>query len=142
MLNFFLQLDYNILVATLDMTFNCLKKVLQSFNFNIRRKFLCVKEVYRKAILEFIKAEELEIFVDSPTTMVYMSYEDAINLQYEVPEGLVLRRLSKSDAKKINSVWPHKYQGSENFLSYIIDVNLSVGLYDEKTEELLSWCYS
>ncbi|XP_070489954.1 uncharacterized protein [Chironomus tepperi] len=133
--------DYNILVATLDLTFNSLKAALNGLKFDTPKKFVCVRELYRDTVIEFIKNEGLETIFESLTTMVYMSYEDAINLEYEVPAGLVIRRLSTSDAKKINSVWPHKYQGSESFISHIIDVNLSVGLYDEKSGELIAWCH-
>ena len=55
-----------------------------------------------------------------------------------VPNGYELRSLSKIDAIKINSVWPHAHEGSQQFLELLIEVNPSVGLYSDNGE-LVAW---
>lgn len=41
--------------------------------------------------------------------------------------------------EKINSSWPHRYEGSEKFVSYSIKYLSSIGLFDEQNE-LMAWC--
>ncbi|XP_070489955.1 uncharacterized protein [Chironomus tepperi] len=129
-----------ILFATLDLTFERLNIGLRGLNFEEKKIFLCVREIYRDTLIEFIKSQDLKLLFNDSTVMVHKKHEDAINLQYEVPEGLVIRRLSTSNADQINSIWPHRSPGSEKFIEYCIEMNLSVGLYDEATGELLAWC--
>ncbi|KAL7043378.1 hypothetical protein ACKWTF_001481 [Chironomus riparius] len=130
----------SVLLATLDLTFERLNIGLKCLNFDVRKVFLCVREIFRDTFTEFIKSRDLKILFDDGTIMVHMKHEDAINLQYEVPEGLVIRKLSTSNADHINSIWPHRSPGSEKFIEYCIEMNLSVGLYDQATGELLAWC--
>ncbi|XP_070505358.1 uncharacterized protein [Chironomus tepperi] len=132
--------DYNVLVGTLDMTFKQLSKGFKGLNYNTVKKLSSLKEIYRETALEFIKAEGLKTMVDKEMIMAYMSCEDAKNLEFEVPVGLELRGLTDSDIEKINSVWPNRYTGSEDFLSYCISQNFSIGLYDQSSGELVAWC--
>lgn len=39
---------------------------------------------------------------------------------------------------KVNSAWPHRYEGSDKFISYSIKFHMSIGLFDDK-DELLAW---
>ena len=128
------------MVATLDLTFSRLSSGLKGLNFNTVKKFSGLREIYKNSVLEFIKKEGLITLNDKDLIMVHMSCENAKNLQYEVPQGLVIRRLSNSDIEKVNSAWPNRYKGSEKLLLYCIDTNFSLGLFDEKSGELLAWC--
>ncbi|KAL7043377.1 hypothetical protein ACKWTF_001480 [Chironomus riparius] len=132
--------DYTVVVATLDLSFNRLSRGLKGLNFNTVKKFSGLREIYKSSLLEFIKNEGLITLVDKDMIMVHMSCEDAKNLNYEVPKGLVIRELNISDIDKVNSAWPNRYNGSDKLLSYCIDTNFSLGLIDEKSGELLAWC--
>ena len=55
-----------------------------------------------------------------------------------IPNGFELRSLSKIDAIKMNSVWPHAHESSQQFLELLIEVNPSVGLYNDNGE-LVAW---
>ena len=46
--------------------------------------------------------------------------------------------MTKKDANKMNSVWPHAHEGSQQFLELLIEINPSVGLYSENGE-LVAW---
>lgn len=39
---------------------------------------------------------------------------------------------------KVNKVWPHRYDGSDKFISYSIKFHMSIGLFDDK-DELIAW---
>lgn len=56
-----------------------------------------------------------------------------------LPPNLKLKALSDSNVEKINSLWPHRYDGSEKFLRYSIKFHLTRGLFDS-SENLLAWC--
>lgn len=56
-----------------------------------------------------------------------------------IPPNFQLRSLKKENAFKINSVWPHRQEGSERFIEYMIEHNTNVGLFDA-TGELVAWC--
>ena len=46
--------------------------------------------------------------------------------------------LTLSNVVKINSAWPHRYDGSDQFVAYSIKFHLSLGLFDGNGE-LLAW---
>lgn len=49
-----------------------------------------------------------------------------------------MRTLSEENVEKINVAWPHRYDGSDKFISYSIDFHLSAGLFDD-AGALLAW---
>lgn len=62
-----------------------------------------------------------------------------LNLPYSrIPSNLRLKSLSAAHVDRINSVWPHRYEGSEKFIAYSIKYHLSVGLFNEH-DDLLAW---
>lgn len=46
--------------------------------------------------------------------------------------------MTESNVKKVNSVWPHRYEGSEEFIAYSIKYHLNVGIFNDD-DELLAW---
>lgn len=40
---------------------------------------------------------------------------------------------------QINLAWPHRYEGSDEFISYSIKFHMSVGLFDDGGK-LMAWC--
>lgn len=49
--------------------------------------------------------------------------------------------LTKDNAAAINSIWPHRSEGSVAYVEYLIDHNESIGLFEE-SGKLLAWCLS
>lgn len=47
--------------------------------------------------------------------------------------------LSKNDAIKIKSVWPHRSEHPENYVEHCMEYNSSMGIFNE-TGELVAWC--
>jgi len=56
-----------------------------------------------------------------------------------IPQNFRLDSLSKENAVKINSVWPHRSEGSLSFIEYMIEYNTNIGLFNE-SGELIAWC--
>lgn len=56
-----------------------------------------------------------------------------------IPPKFSLRSLEKENAAKVYSVWPHRAGSSVNFIEYLIEHNISVGLFNEAME-LVAWC--
>lgn len=90
--------------------------------------------------MNFIASQNFESKLwDDTTVMMYLPKEEALKLQYNIPNGFSVRSLSISNAEKVNSHWPHASEGSVKFIEYIIAFNPTVGVYNEN-DELVAWC--
>lgn len=66
------------------------------------------------------------------------SAEELRETRLSLPSGTHLTSLSENNVEKINAAWPHRYEGSEKFISYSINFHMSAGLFDDDGE-LLAW---
>jgi hypothetical protein len=57
-----------------------------------------------------------------------------------VPEGFYFDRVKISDVPKINSVWAQRSTRSLEYLTKMITLNPSTGLYSSDTGQLVAWC--
>ncbi|XP_017471422.1 PREDICTED: uncharacterized protein LOC108362789 [Rhagoletis zephyria] len=57
----------------------------------------------------------------------------------ETPAGFTLRRLEKTNAELVNSLWPHREPGSVALVELLITYNDSVGVFDN-AGNLVAWC--
>lgn len=55
------------------------------------------------------------------------------------PEEVYVRKLRIDDAETINEIWPHKYDGSIEYINFFIEINGGFGVYLKETDELCSW---
>ncbi|KAL7738961.1 hypothetical protein ACLKA6_001356 [Drosophila palustris] len=53
--------------------------------------------------------------------------------------GITLRKLDVKDAPLINELWPHKFEGSVEFVKKLIVCNASAGACDADGN-LIAWC--
>lgn len=58
---------------------------------------------------------------------------------FSLPLNTHFESLTLANLEKINEAWPHRYAGSDEFISYLIEYHLSIGLFDD-SNELLAWC--
>lgn len=117
-----------------------LQLTLKLVDYTKNRHFVCVKNDYRNNLLDFIANGNFEKTIwDDQTAMMFLKKEDALKLEINIPEGLQVHSLSKVNADKVNSIWPHASPGSEKFIAYCIEHNPSVGIFNEENE-LLAWC--
>lgn len=62
-----------------------------------------------------------------------------IKTGYRVPHNLQVKSLSESHVELVNSLWAHRYNESEKFISYTIKYHVNVGIFNEN-DELVAWC--
>jgi RimJ/RimL family protein N-acetyltransferase len=86
-----------------------------------------------------IKEKNLKILFDTGTLMRYMSKEQALKMNVNIPKNYKIGNLSEQWLEKINSVWPHRGDESTEYLGYLMKHNVSVGIFDENGE-LAAWC--
>jgi len=55
------------------------------------------------------------------------------------PSGFTLRKLDTGDAPTVNEIWPHRSEGSEEYVKLLICHNISVGACDNNGK-LIAWC--
>lgn len=119
--------------------------------------FMSLRSIYLSVIEEMAKEEHLEILFNVPTTVTMLKKEKAKTFDvvwarniyslelnwvfrvFRIPASFQVRPLQTEDAFDINSVWPQKGDGTEEFVSYMIENNTNVGLYNE-SDELIAWC--
>lgn len=58
---------------------------------------------------------------------------------FRCPTDVYIKKLDQSHVDTINSVWPHRYENSEKFISLLIEMNDSFGVFLKSTDELVSW---
>uniref|UniRef100_A0A1I8NS10 N-acetyltransferase domain-containing protein n=1 Tax=Stomoxys calcitrans TaxID=35570 RepID=A0A1I8NS10_STOCA len=68
----------------------------------------------------------------------YISREEALNFNTDLPENITTKGLDVTHAEQINRVWPHRFEGSLTFVEHLIKFNKSVGLFEG--EQLVAWC--
>lgn len=59
---------------------------------------------------------------------------------FRTPDGTVMGPLTMENAAKVNSLWPGRYPGSENFIESLIENNASLGIFSEIDGDLMAWC--
>lgn len=65
-------------------------------------------------------------------------FHNSVQLLIRLPSNLRLAPLTLMHADPINSAWPHRYEGSDQFVRYSIKNHLSLGLFDENGDLLAS----
>ncbi|XP_034473651.1 uncharacterized protein LOC117781043 isoform X2 [Drosophila innubila] len=73
------------------------------------------------------------------TSWYRASKEVVAKYSTQPPSGITLRKLETEDAAGINEIWPHREEGSEEFVKRLIDHNISVGACDINGK-LIAWC--
>lgn len=81
----------------------------------------------------------MNILEDTNTACFRISKENALKFEIEIPENFEFKSLTHENIEKINSNWPHRYEGSDKFLVYSIEYHISVGLFDVD-KNLVAWC--
>lgn len=60
-------------------------------------------------------------------------------LNNRIPENFSLRSLTQEHVNTVKSAWRHDDEFSINTVSYLIEHNVSVGLFNE-SNDLVAWC--
>lgn len=101
-------------------------------DFSIHRHFMCIKNIYKDLVLDFIAEKNIEkLQWYDETIMMHLDKEAALKFEFDIPAGFELRPLSVEDTFKVNSNWAHAAPGTETFIEYNIKFNPNIGLYNE-----------
>ncbi|XP_020799245.1 uncharacterized protein LOC110177068 [Drosophila serrata] len=94
---------------------------------------------YFKAAYEIVQAKKLP-FNSVISNSFVLSQEKALQFEVNPPVGFYLKSLDIKDAQVIEDHWKWSVPGSLFFFQRQIAFNICVGLYEEKTNELVAWC--
>lgn len=92
-------------------------------------------------MLTVVDELSLEKEYDSETVLYFLRRAEGSKLDATSPPGIVLRPMVVEDAAKADEVWPNRHQGSLFFLRRLIQLSPNIGAYDERTGELMAWCF-
>jgi hypothetical protein len=86
-----------------------------------------------------LQTTKLELAFDDITECFYLPVDKACDFDFSVPDGYEFRSLELNDVDSINSLWPHRFPGSEIYLRNLIRNNLTLGIINVVDDELLAW---
>uniref|UniRef100_A0A6P4EX21 Uncharacterized protein LOC108043437 n=1 Tax=Drosophila rhopaloa TaxID=1041015 RepID=A0A6P4EX21_DRORH len=131
---------YQLFVGSLNNSNGLVKKALDLVDWSSGLKCSSIPYRHIDALNSIIEEKKLNLEFTNPTDLFYMKAEDALQLRVEPPVGFVLKGLSVEDAPLVNEEWPNHHLGSLFFIERQIRMCVSVGLYQEDTQELVAWC--
>lgn len=111
--------------------------ILSMLNFEIPLKFPCI-DVSFKSMISDLTIDRMAMN-HNLTKCYHLPKDKVLSFEWTVPEDLEMRSLTKSDAASINSLWPHRFTRSEEYLKNLIIHNISVGLFNKNTSEVVAW---
>jgi len=114
---------------------NCLDKKLEYLIFGYQHRLLPAIEQH--FIASGFSKEDTK--PEEGTFLYHIKREKGEKLTADPPAGISLARLSPKHAEQVNSVWPHRSEGSIAFVDRMIRYNDSVGAFDEEGN-LVAWC--
>lgn len=118
---------------------NLLKQFDISCNDGKALMFQAVNEKNCKLVEELCKAKNL------PSLKPYVNYnfwlppEKSRNIQIDCPDDLYVDFLDADHAEIVNDSWPHKFEGSLEFIRTTIQLNFGLGLFRKADKKLLSF---
>lgn len=111
--------------------------ILSLLNFEIPLKFPCIDVSFKSMISDLTAGK---VSMDHTLTKCYhLSRDKALIFDWTVPEDLEMKSLTKSDARNINKLWPHRFAGSEEYLKHLIANNISMGLFAKHNSKVVAW---
>ncbi|XP_026465442.1 uncharacterized protein LOC113368093 [Ctenocephalides felis] len=93
---------------------------------------------FKVALNSVYEELKLPVLYDGDMLWHWIHRDTAINFNVEHPEAYV-DQLKEFEADYINQFWPHKYEGSENWLRSLIRKNISKGVYLKSNNKLVAW---
>jgi len=133
---------YDLFMCTLDVTCQGLHQALvqtKRINWNNRMQFYFVHRLHCPVIYKVIKELNLHVSSDVKTDLWWIPREQALQFDIACPPEVYVAPLKPNQASTINSIWPHKFPGSEDYVRNLIKVNGGFGLYLKTNDKLVAW---
>ncbi|KFB42252.1 hypothetical protein ZHAS_00009931 [Anopheles sinensis] len=137
---FVVQDRYQLYFYSLEENNSTLIRALELVDWDYSWKIYACHPKHWAAFCEVQEKHGIELQYKTISDTRYMSKEQALNVNIELPAGVRLGTLSAEHAPRVNSLWPHSTVGSEFLVKRLILWNPTVALFDESTNELLAWC--
>ncbi|XP_073821031.1 uncharacterized protein [Musca autumnalis] len=77
-------------------------------------------------------------FSNNCTIWYHIPKNEALNFDIRLPENITIKDLDESHAEQVNSVWPHRSEGSVHFVKMLIRLHKSIGIFEG--DNLVTWC--
>jgi hypothetical protein len=138
LINFPLKFSPYNFCDSLDGTGTHLKQLMELIDWREQKMVRAWRDSLVPIVLEFGKKLQLNISCE-PAFEYYLPSEKIVVLELNVPEGLKLKSLTKSNAQEVDENWAKRSQGTVKYQEILIEMNPSVGLF-KKSGELLGWC--
>uniref|UniRef100_A0A182MZ90 N-acetyltransferase domain-containing protein n=1 Tax=Anopheles dirus TaxID=7168 RepID=A0A182MZ90_9DIPT len=120
---------------TLDESLDTLRRALELVDWDYY--YVAVMCEFETLLFDTFKKLNVRVALAHPSTIFFLSKEDALQLSATVPEGLSVGPLQPHHAKIINDLWPHRETGSEFTIERLIRWNGSIGLFDNDNDALV-----
>ncbi|KAI4466452.1 hypothetical protein MML48_3g00020025 [Holotrichia oblita] len=65
--------------------------------------------------------------------------EKALQFEIKCPDDVYIGKLNQSHLELVNSLWTHRYEGSEGYLGAFMEMNNCYGIFLKSNDKLVSW---
>ncbi|EDW03369.1 uncharacterized protein LOC6562000 [Drosophila grimshawi] len=117
-----------------------LRSALGLLNWTVGYKVSALHQTHHSIYKEFQVERGLCLEREMKTIMYRLPCEKANELQINCPFGYYLDSVRLEHADLINDRWSARHPGSLKLIQLLIENNTSVGLYEQKTDQLCAWC--
>ncbi|CAD6998157.1 unnamed protein product [Ceratitis capitata] len=108
-------------------------------NWSEGYKITAIPDIYHETVSAVLL--ELKLAWESIRLNIYrLPREQALTADANCPPGFQMRPLHNADAALINDLWHANNAGTLEIITRLIAYNNNVGVYVEKTGELVAWC--
>lgn len=101
--------------------------------------FLSTQEKFNSHIMDIIKENKYEIFLQTWNAVAHMPKEKSLEMKMNIPDDVYLAALKIEDCDVINSEWPYRYNGSLEFIQDLVVFNGGIGVFSKEDSKLLCW---
>ncbi|XP_004530387.1 uncharacterized protein LOC101459971 [Ceratitis capitata] len=116
-----------------------LRKALKMLNWSEGYKITAIPDIYHETVSAVLL--ELKLAWESIRLNIYhLPRDQALTADVNCPPGFQMRPLHNADAALINDLWHANNAGTLEIITRLIAYNNNVGVYVEKTGELVAWC--
>lgn len=134
--------DYSIFISSLQENLEEMREIIwktNRINWKIGPYFYSVPSTNIPILKEYSIENNLRMEFQTPNEIFYLSKEEAITFDYEIPENTGIRELHINDASFIDNNWLYKNSNSLMTVKDLIRINGGLGIYSTITGELLAW---
>lgn len=101
--------------------------------------FQAINERNYKLMDDLVKAKNINVPHLYVNNNFWLPPDKSRNIQIECPDDLYIDFLDPSHAEVVNDSWPHKFEGSLEYIRLVIQINFGLGLFRKADKQLVSF---